>query len=285
MNIKLVLATVLALALAACGSPGGGSTIPGAGTLMQAGTMNLTVVKAPAATTTAARRARPDYVASTTAKLVVTFVDVNGSPVPTGSAFATPTTVSLTGCSSTCSASISAPIGTDEITFLAEDASGVALSQTPTYVSENIASGTNNVSVTLDPIVASLVFAPAAFSTPYNATASAPTSLEIKDPDGNIIVGPGAFLTPAGVADPVKVTCTGQMDLLTSIASGSLPESSPDTLLSAGDNNIAQVSYWNPIGTIGTVYTCTATDTAGLTTTETLTLTDIGSGTMNITIN
>ena len=102
---------------------------------------------------------------------------------------------STVNCSSTCSTSLNAPIGTDTFTLSLYDANngtGNVLSQGTTAASV-IANRQNTLSMILNGLISSVVVTPSVTTFTSGAPASATLAVVAKDSDGNIIVGSAPF--------------------------------------------------------------------------------------------
>ncbi|MHB8148279.1 MAG: hypothetical protein ACYDGM_13615 [Vulcanimicrobiaceae bacterium] len=189
-RLAIAGAVLLAFALADCGQHAQSITPSGPATY---GFGNATfIIKVPQATTTSL--SKPKYISPATQSVTIT---VNG--------VSTPTTVNLTpsspncttpsGGTLTCTASVSAPIGSDTFTLTTFDKTNGAGNQLSTgTVTATIASGTtNNVAVTLNGVVASVSVSLANTAPPVGASATIPLTVTAKDADGDTIVGPGNY--------------------------------------------------------------------------------------------
>jgi len=192
----LALVAIAAL-LAGCG---GGGSMPGVVTrpLAQATvqpspkapqdvSVSFTIV-VPTASGAHARRV-PNYVSAST----------QSASIAVGSA--TPTTVN---CTTTCSGTVSAPVGSDTFTVNLYDATngGGSLLSTGTLTQTIVASTANSVNVTFNGVVASLAVAIANVVSPGTA-GSVGVTVNALDADGNTIVGPGVYVNASGT--PVTI--------------------------------------------------------------------------------
>lgn len=276
MRYAFALAVVLGSLLVACS--GGGSAPPTvaaspatAQTSAKTGSATFAIF-IPSATTM--KRARPNYVSPNTAYAGITLTEVSGSPVPSP----TPLVVNLTPSSPNCSASSNGTTCTVTATYLVgADAWTIALygpngvTSTPlsiNSVSQTVVAGQNTVSLTMNPVVASLTFAPNGGSCQSNDTSCVqPGTLEALDATGAVIVGPGNFVNASQT--PVTID-------LSSAPSGVTYETSSGSAATASATgpaqmNLAQIAY-NGSGSPGTV-TIAASDTDGDSASYTLTLT------------
>jgi hypothetical protein len=114
-----------------------------------------------------------------------------------------PVVVNNPGTGIPTSIPIDAPVGTDVFTFKAysqQDAQGDLLSQA--QVSKQIVSGTaNNVSATLDGVVASAVLSLSNASPPAGNPTALTLTVTAADAAGNTIIGPGGYSNPIHLSD------------------------------------------------------------------------------------
>jgi len=202
-----VLLVSLALLGAAAGCGGGGaqngvpSSAASPGTSLSKDQVTF-LIDVPAQGLTASRR-RPQYVSPATTQMVIDIrqggVSIAGYPI----------TVALTptsgGCTSTlantsCQLSLSLVPGNYTATLTAEDASAQALSIAQSIAFTVVPVGTNRIALTLSGIPHELDIAPGARAVHgsqneglllYGSSAQ-PFIVNVRDIDGNIIVGPGA---------------------------------------------------------------------------------------------
>jgi len=188
----LALVAITAL-LVGCG---GGGSMPGVITQpqpqpTQQKTQNVSVsftIVVPTASGAHTRRV-PNYVSAST----------KSASIAVGSA--TPTTVN---CTTTCSGSVSAPVGSDTFSVNLYDAtngSGSLLS-TGTLTQTIVANQANSVNVTFNGVVNSLAVAIANVVSPGTA-GSVGVTVNALDADGNTIVGPGVYVNASGT--PVTI--------------------------------------------------------------------------------
>lgn len=237
-SARIVLAVLVSLTLADCGgSSGGGSSLKsGTGSSVPVvtsakGTLRVSVHIPPRPKTASAiARAvsgtrKPQYLPASVNSLTFTPIgETTGGlvvlTIGSGSCTATfadpPTNLISTG--QVCVASLTAPVGTDSWTvqtYTSADGSGLALSINT--LSEVIIAGTDNVAelLTLNPILASLAFAPETGSfTIGGGNQSQTLLLEPQDATGATIIGPGAFVDSAGVATPITLTASDPLLVL-----------------------------------------------------------------------
>ncbi|HUA10021.1 MAG TPA: hypothetical protein VMA98_12215, partial [Candidatus Acidoferrales bacterium] len=196
---KLALVAIAAL-LAGCG--GGGSTrgLPALPTgspapqSTQQKTQDVSVsftIIVPTASGAKLRRV-PNYVSAST----------KSATIAVGSA--TPATVN---CTTTCSGTVSAPVGSDTFTVNLYDATNGtgSLLSTGTLTQTIVAGQANSVNVTFNGVVASLAVAIANVVSPGTA-GSVGVTVNALDADGNTIVGPGVYVNSSGT--PVTIALT-----------------------------------------------------------------------------
>jgi N-acetylneuraminic acid mutarotase len=148
-------------------------------------------------------RVNPHYVSASTQSMSIA---VNGGP---------PTIVNLTPSSPnctpasgsmplTCTATVAAPVGNDTfavITYDQENGAGNLLSEN-TISATILAGQANNVSITLNGVIASIQLA-LAYPTPQGGTPTTiPLAVNAMDADSTIIIGPGSYDNgPIALAD------------------------------------------------------------------------------------
>src|SRR5271156_1087934 len=109
---------------------------------------------------------------------------------------ATPTVVN---CTTTCSGTVSAPVGSDTFTmnlYSGTNGSGNLLS-TGTLTQTIVANEANSVNVTFNGVVSSLAVVVASTVTPGTA-GSVGVTMNALDASGNVIVGPGSYVNSSG---------------------------------------------------------------------------------------
>jgi hypothetical protein len=205
---RLLIFALGAALLAGCG--GGGGSVPGTthGSTPQGAKVPVTFkIDVPPGSLSAHRRSA-QYISPATTQLLVD-VHLSGYSVP-----GFPVTVPLTPGSSDCTTTISTTycqftvnlsFNTYAALITAEDANGTPLSAT--QVSFTVSNGQTVFPLTLSGIPASLQVAPGALAvhgpspSGFTLYGSAPQNLVVAalDPDGNIIVGPGAPTFTANV--------------------------------------------------------------------------------------
>jgi hypothetical protein len=193
---------------------------------------------------------------------------VNGAPV-TVLVIGGPNCTPSTG-GQTCTATLQGALGQDAWSFksyVAGNGTGAAISlNTGTLV---VLSGVANVlSVTLNPILASLALVPVSDSANAITTTTLPLVLQADDVTGAIIIGPGTFVTAGNVANPITLASSSGAHVVLETSGGS---AATGTLSTTASNNLAQIAYDGTL--VAGTQTVTAT-AAGITTaTFTLTLT------------
>ena len=193
----------------------------------------------------AARRLRPLYLPTSVNSVAIQQTEAAGSVV-TGA----PITILVIGGLScvagsggqTCTVTLQGALGQDAWqikSYLTGDGTGTAVSiNTGTLV---VLIGVANVlSLTLNPILASLAFLPVGYSANAIATSILPLVLQAKDTAGAIIIGPGTYVTTANVANPITLSSSsaGHVVLQTSTAGAATV-----TLTTTATNNLAQIAY------------------------------------------
>ena len=133
----------------------------------------------------------PNYVSSSTQSASITVAEAGGTP-------GAPTVVN---CTSVCSGTVSAPIGGDTFVMNLYDAqnAGGHLLSTGTVTQPIVANTANSVNVTFNGVVSSLVVLPGASGT-AGTSATIPLTVNVRDADGNTIVGPGVYASAGGTA-------------------------------------------------------------------------------------
>ena len=255
--IKTVATALTVIALAACsggGSGSPGSTSPGAGSASapQSATVLVSLfvpkdksgVESHAVTASSAQRLKPLYLPTSVNSVSIQQTESAGAAV-TGA----PITVLVIGSSNcttvaggqTCTATLTAALGVDAWAF----SSYVTGNATGTAVSVNtgsltVVSGAANVlSVTLNPILASLAFLPLADSANDTATLALPLVLQAKDTTGAIIIGPGTYVTAANVALPITLT-TSSSAVVLQTSSGT---AATLTVTTTASNDLGKFAY------------------------------------------
>lgn len=277
----IIAAVAVSSTLAACGGgAGGGTAIPKqSNPFLEAPTAPMMFsVRIPANAATSSNARRPSYVSSNTNSVSFTITSWNGNAET-----ASPVIVSLSGANCTgsgsskvCTVTSSAPIGSD-VWKVATYASG---NGTGTALSENSASGTitaagpNNLSVTLNPVVASLAFSPVNASCLDGTPCNGSVIIQALDASGAVIIGPGSYLTPALAPDTISESC-GSPHLTLTRADGQGPN---NTFSDPTQNNVAKAYYdGTSLGASGGTLTCSVSDSGGASATFTLTTSSTGS--------
>ena len=269
MRYVFAIAVVFGALLAACS--GAGNSIPSAGASAVAprgnspakatGTATFAIF-IPSASTM--KRVRPSYVSPNTQYAGITLTQVSGSPVPSP----TPLVVNLTAGSPNCSASSGGTTCTLTATYrVGLDAWTIALygqngvTSTPlsiNTVAQTLVAGQNTVNLTMNPVVASLTFAPGSgtcVASDTNCTQS--VALEALDATNAVIVGPGNYVdaSQATVTVNLSPAPAGVMLETSSGAEAATSASGPAQM------NLAQIAY-NGTGSVGRL-TINASDTTG----------------------
>ncbi len=202
--VPLVALAVLGAAAGCSGGRQGGAVPAPAPSGQSPAQYRVTfLIDVPAQSTTAASRRRPQYISPATTQMVVN-IQQNGSSVS-----GYPVTVSLTptsgGCTSTlantsCQLSFSLAPGSYSATLTAQDASAQALSAAQSVAFTVVVGSNNTVAITLSGIPQEMDIAPGARAVHGSQSAGLvlygsspqPFIVNVRDVDGNIIVGPGS---------------------------------------------------------------------------------------------
>jgi hypothetical protein len=142
----------------------------------------------------------------------------------------------------TCTVTLQGALGQDAWTikaFVSGDGSGPSVSlNTGTLV---VQSGVANVlSLTLNPVLASLAFLPLADSVNATTTSTLPLVLQAKDTAGAVIIGPGTYVTATNVANPITLASSSAAHVVLDTSTGS---AATVTLTTTGSNNLAHIAY------------------------------------------
>jgi hypothetical protein len=286
-------ALVLALGLAACGGGGGSSSAAPPANVQPPQQFQSTAVQysivapMPGTSSSSSHQRRPQFLSPNTGSVSFLVTSNNGHSVTQP-----PTVVNLSsGCTAntpipgeeTCTATSQAPVGTDIFlvtAYQATDGTGTPLSQNT--VTQSITTGVNNISITLNPVVASMAFTPSTNVTQDGVAGNGPVIFNAKDASGAVIVGPQQFLTTAGANDTITIVCGAHLLLKQN-------DGTTNAALSIGNasqNTIAKGAYDGvSLGVNGGNIVCTATDTSGTPLTATFTLFTSPNGTINWTVN
>uniref|UniRef100_E6Q3D5 Uncharacterized protein n=1 Tax=mine drainage metagenome TaxID=410659 RepID=E6Q3D5_9ZZZZ len=196
---KRLLALALVASLVACGGAGGSAPsspiLPGnAPTQPQTESVAFRIL-IPAASTASAARS-PRYISASTQSASIAVGPSGGSP-------GTPVVIN---CTSVCSGTVSAPVGSDTFTVNLYDAAngGGHLLSTGTLTQSIVIDQANNVNLTFNGVVASLHIALASPTIVPGSAGSVGVNVSALDADGNTIVGPGTYVNAAG--SPVSIT-------------------------------------------------------------------------------
>jgi hypothetical protein len=178
---------------------------------------------------------RLQYVSSATKSATFGVAAGSATPQPAG-------TVTV-NCTTVCSGTVLAPIGSD--TFVAKlfgAVSGGGELLSTGSVKQTIAAATNTVHLTFNPVVASVALSLDKPGLPSGAPGTAQLNVMAKDPSGAIIVGPGSYVDASGQA--LKVTIASPPLANTQISPTPTEFSAPQT--AAGVSNIATISFTPP---------------------------------------
>jgi hypothetical protein len=294
VNLSRVSGTglVLAIGLAACGGGGGSSaaptpTEPPPQQFQSTAVQYSIVAPMPETSSSSSHVRRPQFLSPNTGSVSFLVTSNNGHSVTQP-----PTVVNLSsGCTpntpiageETCTTTSQAPVGTDIFVvtaYQATNGTGTPLSQNT--VTQSITTGVNNISVTLNPVVASMAFTPNTNVTQDGVAGTGPVIFNAKDASGAVIVGPQQFLTTAGANDTITISCGAHLLLKqndgTTNASLSIGNASQNTIAKGAYDGVT-------LGVNGGNIFCTATDTSGTPLTATFTLYTSPDGTINWTVN
>jgi hypothetical protein len=237
----LVSLTSLSALLAACG---GGSVGPQTPVITPASKSTGTValsIKIPAKTSTSSNLHRRQYVSSSTQSLALTITH-SGAPVLQEAVSLTTSNPNCTTAAGATTCTFAFPlapgsylgtISTYDGAIVAGAVSGHLLSQGQSLAITVVGGQTNDLTLTLDGVPASIAIAPASGSTitgtqstGFSVPSSAqPLLVSALDADGNTIVGPGTPTFTAQVSPPTGYTLTqptmGAPNEITLAANGS----------------------------------------------------------------
>jgi len=202
MKRTLLAAIVAAGLLAGFGCSGGGQVAPSAPQPQQPQPRSAPAtftLKVPVAATTGATAKRPAYVSAGTQS--ITFA---GPGIATQTLSLSPiaTKCPPSGGFYACSLTFAAPVGNSTLTvqtFASTDGSGTPLSRNTIAISI-VQDQTNNVPVTLNGVVSTLVLTLSPSSVTAGTAQAVTASLGGKDAAGDSIVGPGSFVDATGAA-------------------------------------------------------------------------------------
>ena len=279
-HIRSAVAAIAMTALAACGA----SSTPRVGAFAPAQTASIVFRVRIPATAPAPSARGPQYVSAATQSVAFSLINYDGN-VESGQT----TVVSLvpgtnctgSGSSTVCTASATAPVGSDVYsiaTYQAANGSGTPLSLNDS-VPVTIVAGSNALSTTLDGVVSSLAFAPSNANAVNGTPSSGAVSIEAMDASGDIIIGPGSYVLPSGASDSISISCQTHLTPLNNLNAPATAITSP-----AQSAGFASVSYdgTDINGTTGGPLLCSATDSGTNTATFTLNLSATGSTTWTI---
>jgi len=251
------------------GAPGGAQTLPVSVSLFvpNATTSNANSLALPSSA------ARPLYLPSSINSVTIQQTEAAGSVV-TGA----PVTVLVIGGPScvasaggqTCTVTLQGALGQDGWaikSYVSGAGTGLAVSLNTGTLT--VVRGMANVlTLTLNPILASLVFVPAAYSANATTASTLPLVLQAKDTAGAIIIGPGTYVNAANVANPITLSSSSAAHVVLQTSAGS---AATVTLTTAATNNLAQIAYDGTL--VAGSQTITASATGITTATSALTLT------------
>jgi len=262
-------AIVLGAALYACGGGGGGNapiplsptTQPTATAPVQDGVAKLTIVIPPPSQQNEHLPRSPKFVSASTQSMTVALVNGGSqTPTPLGTPIALVAgkggcTAAAAGGGYQCTASITAPQGTDDFqvaTYASQTGTGTALSTGQIQV----AVSANSPAVTLDlegvPATVSLALGSPSLKVGYAGTTT--IIVQAEDSSGNLIIGPGEF------ANPITLTLSG--DTYDTLAPQSASVTTPGqvvTLSYDGGTNVGTTITPSGTGITGTPVTFSPT--------------------------
>jgi hypothetical protein len=224
------------------------------------------VITLPTHTAQIAHRA-PAYVSAATksAKLVIT---------PSGG---TPNPATIFECTATqCGGSVAVPIGTDtfDVGLYSETGGEGDLLSSGSTTYDIQAGQSNSISMTFNPVVASLAFSPTSGTCTAGDACALPLHLHVLDAAGDTIVGPGSYVTATGspVTIALQTTLSGSALQTSTGTAAATSATTPDAL------DLAEVAY-DGSGSPGP-QTVTANDGNGHTATFMLTIAAPAPGTI-----
>lgn len=190
-------ALAVTLSLVACGGGGGQSTTPAApGPSNTPGSAVAQFVIGAGQNINGKRK--PHYLPPTAQSVAVYIAGVQNPDlinITQGSSGCTGTAPNLV-----CTLNVSSPVGSDLFQIIAYDqpnGNGVKLSQT--FITVDVKAGTNVVHAVLNGIVSQILLGNV--NLPEAVATSVPLPIALKDADGNVIVGPGAYDVPVTLGD------------------------------------------------------------------------------------
>ena len=278
-HIRSAVAAIAMTALAACGA----SSTPRVGTFSPAQSASIVFrVRIPSPAPASNARG-PQYVSAATQSVAFTLTSYDGTTEnqTTVVSLVPGTNCTGSGSSTVCTASSTAPVGSDVYsiaTYQAANGSGTPLSLNDS-VPVTIVTGSNALSTTLDGVVSGLAFAPSSANAVNGTPSSGAVSIEAMDASGDIIIGPGSYVLPSGASDSISIICQTHLTPLNNLNAPATAITSP-----AQSAGFASVSYDGTQinGTTGGPLTCSATDSGTDTATFTLNLSATGSTTWTI---
>jgi len=251
------------------GAPSGTQTLPVSVSLFvpNATTSNASALALPRG------GARPLYLPSSINSVSIQQTEAAGSVV-TGA----PVTVLVIGGPScvasaggqTCTVTLQGALGQDGWAIKSYvSGAGTGLDVSLNTGTLTVVKGVANVlTLTLNPILASLAFVPAAYSANATTASTLPLVLQAKDTAGAVIIGPGTYVTAANVANPITLTSSSAAHVVLQTSAGS---AATVTLTTAATNNLAQIAYDGTL--VAGSQTVTASASGITTATAALTLT------------
>ncbi|HTX58611.1 MAG TPA: hypothetical protein VMH02_02960 [Verrucomicrobiae bacterium] len=189
----------MAALLGACSGGGAGSTSGSVAPTYAGATVSISIAVPRRTPAFSHAHRRPHYISTKTKSIVFALTEVNGSTPPSGfnSTLVVNTTAGSGDCGQDtgatggliCHGTMTAPVATDTFSVIAYDQTGGAgniLSSAD--VVQAIPSGSYQITLTLNPVVASLTWSPSAASAGNGTAAGNSVALEALDADGQIII-------------------------------------------------------------------------------------------------
>jgi hypothetical protein len=171
-----------------------------------------------------------------------------------------------------CTVTTTAPTGNVYFqvdAYASIDGSGSPLSAA--FFPQTIVSGSQNVSVTLNGIPASVAFVPSSAACSNGVACTAATAIAVYDAAGSVIVGPGSFISPSGGSESFSWSCQGAsaLGLGTSTSTNQI-----GNFGAPAANTVSEAAYDGTIqaGGSATGLNCTVTDGGSLSSTFTMSL-------------
>ena len=228
---RFALAVVLAASAVGCaGTSRSGLVPPSARPAASALAATAVTIRVPAAP--AAQSARPKYISPSTLGVAITVYGALGTPPPGPTMLAdlssgSPLCTNNPDTSRTCALAVLAPIGNDNFTVTTYDQTPLGstprgnILSTVTLQFVIVAGQTNTIPLTLSGVPATIVLSPIGFVVPPNQANTFTFNVNVKDADGNVIIGPGNY------TQPIVLAVTGDPNHTLSLSTYSL--SSPAT--------------------------------------------------------